>query len=48
MVRRLKLWLLERNAHILEDKMYNGTATKSDRELLDRFGDYYDLMLRRG
>lgn len=48
MVTRLKLWLLEKNAHALEDKIYNGTATKKDHELLDRFGDYYDLMLRRG
>lgn len=40
----LKLWLLKKNTEALEQKVYNGTATKADYELLDRFGRYHKVL----
>lgn len=42
----VKLWLLQHNARELEKKVYNGTATKGDYEVMDRFRRYFKVLTK--
>lgn len=43
-IEKVKMWLLKKNVDALEKKIYNGTATKEDHELMGRFQHYYKVL----